>query len=92
MGVSKLEMPPKERTIGTPKGGWQKGTYLVRVSFRTGNPIHGAILHVPFLRNGFPTNEVLLCPNWESEQRIGDLHYLEIVKLSKELSRHLGRE
>lgn len=92
MGVSKLNWPPKERTIGVPKGGWQKGTYLVNVSFQTGNPIHSAILHVRFLRNGQPINEVLWNPSWEGEHRIGDLHYLEVVSLDKKLSHHLAKD
>lgn len=90
MGLSKLIMPPEKRTIGKPKDGWQKGTYLVRVAFNSGNPIHNAILCVKFLRSGEPINESLWCPNWEREYWISDLHYLEIVRRSEELSEHLG--
>lgn len=84
-----MRFPPEKRTIGKPEGGWQKGTYLVNVSFQTGNPVHPAVLHVKFLNKGQPINEVLWSPNWEQEYRIGDLHYLEVISRSKTLSVHL---
>ena len=100
--MSKMRMPPEERTIGAPEGGWEKGVYLVEVSFRTGNPIHNAILSVPFLRDAcvgsstkpgrsVPINEELYCPNWEETNRISDLHYLKVLSRSEELSKHLLR-
>lgn len=86
-----MRMPPEDRTIGAPKGGWIAGTYLVNVSFQTGNPIHPAILCVKFLREGQPVNESLWSPNWEREHRMGDLHYLEVVNRSEEFSAHFGK-
>lgn len=91
MGLSKLRMPPEERTIGEPKEGWKPGTYLVNVSFQTGNPIHPVILCVKFMRNGLPVNECLWNPTWEREHRISDLHYLEVVSRSEEFSEHFGQ-
>lgn len=89
--MSKLRMPPKERTIGEPEGGWKAGTYLVRVAFSQGNPIHNAIMHAPFLDEyrGDVRNEVLWCPNWEREYRVKDVHYLEVVRRSDELTAFL---
>lgn len=84
--MSKLKMPPEERTLDRPKGGWQKGVYLVKVSFQPGNPIHSALLYAPFVRQGHLKNETLFNHTWEREHRIRDLHYLEIVGYSEELS------
>ena len=87
MGLSKLRMPPEVRTIGKPEGGWKPGTYLVNVSFQTGNPIHPAILCVKFMRKGRPVNECLWNPTWEREHTMSDLHYLEVVSRSEEFSK-----
>lgn len=86
MEVSKLELPPEERTIGAPDGGWTKGVYLVEVAFASTNIIHSAILCAPFIRDGKPRNETLLSHGWGREHRISDLHYLRVVKRSDELS------
>lgn len=82
-------MPPEERSIGAPEGGWQKGAYLVDVAFNKNNPIHGAILCTPFVRKGELINEVLLCPDWEEQYRIQDLHYLKVIEYCGKLSDHL---
>lgn len=88
--MGKLDLPPKERTIGEPVGGWERGTYLVRVAFKASNPIHNAILHAPFINDHDDIrNEIIWCPNWEREHRVRDLHYLEVVKRSDELSEFL---
>lgn len=98
--MNKIRMPPEERTIGAPEGGWEKGVYLVEVAFNANNPIHNAILTVQFLRDirvgslkgpgsCMPTNEELYCPNWEETHRISDLHYLKVLSKSEELSKHL---
>lgn len=88
--MSKLRMPPKERTIGEPEGGWSSGTYLVRVAFNKSNPIHNAILHAPFMEDGDnPASCTLWSPSWEQEYFVRDVHYLEVVKRSDELSEFL---
>lgn len=98
--MNPIRMPPKERTIIGPEGYWDKGVYLVEVAFNPSNPIHNAILTVRFLRDtrvgslgkpggNVPVNEVLQCPNWEYDHRIQDVHYLKVLKLSKELTEHL---
>ena len=88
--MGKLRMPPKERTIGEPVGGWERGTYLVRVAFNKSNPIHNAVLHAPFINDHDDIrNEILWAPSWEREHRVRDVHYLEVVKRSDELSEFL---
>lgn len=86
-----MRMPPEKRTIGKPEGGWKPGTYMVNVSFQTGNPIHPAILYVKFMRKGYPINECLWNPTWEREHRISDVHYLEVVARSEEFSEHFNK-
>lgn len=95
----KTRMPPADRTIGSPKGGWEKGVYLVEVAFNSANPIHNAILTVNFLRDArvgsigkpgasIPINEELYSPFWEETCRISNLHYLKVLSISKELMGH----
>jgi len=83
-------MPPSERSIEAPNGGWQKGVYLVDVAFNKNNPIHGAILCTPFVRGGQPFNETLFCHCWEENHQIRDMHYLKVISYSKTLTRHLA--
>lgn len=93
--MSEIRMPPEDRTIGAPEGGWEKAVYLVEVSFNPHNPIHNAILCVPFLQDAFggsvPINEELYCPNWSEPSVIAELYYLKVLSKSEELSKHLLR-
>lgn len=87
--MGKLDIPPKERTIEEPEGGWEDGIYLVRIALKPGKPIHNAILHAPFIGEGGIRNETVWVPNGEREYRVRDLHYLEVVRRSDELSEFL---
>lgn len=81
---------PKKERSGEPVGGWERGTYLVRVAFNKSNPIHNAVLHAPFINDHDDIrNEILWAPSWEREHRVRDVHYLEVVKRSDELSEFL---
>lgn len=87
--MGKLHKPPFERTIGQPEGGWTPGTYLVRIARKKGD-IYNAILHVPTLSSsGGVCYETVWCPLLEREYKVRDLHYLEIVQRSDELTEFL---
>lgn len=81
-------MPPAERTIVEPEGGWKELTYyVVDTAWRATNPIHRRILYVGFL-NGRPGQPLtggytrLLARDWEDHVDYSDpnkLHYLKPV-------------
>lgn len=46
-------MPPKEKSISAPKGGWkEQAYYIVEASFASTNPIHRYIFFTGFLNGG----------------------------------------
>lgn len=85
--MGKLDLPPKERTIGKPVGGWRRGSYLVRISLKPGKPIHNAILHAPFINDHEDIySEIVWVPDLGEQYPVRRLHYLEVVCRSNELS------
>ncbi len=49
-----MRMPPKQRVIFRPKGGWPEFRYyVVEVAFFPGNPIHKAIFCSGFRSGGY---------------------------------------
>lgn len=77
-------LPPKQRTIIRPRGGWKPHTlYLVQVSFNSKNPIHESYLFVGFLdRKGNPSGYTKVWNSgYETEvQGLEEIHYLKPVK------------
>lgn len=50
---SEVGQLPKIHGIIVPKGGWKPNTvYLVRVAWRSSNPVYRALLHVGFVDKG----------------------------------------
>jgi hypothetical protein len=76
-------MPPKERTIIAPEGGWQPHTlYLAEVAMNTRNPIHEAYFHTGFLDpKGNPAGYSVSWSNTSEETGFGALHYLRPIKV-----------
>jgi hypothetical protein len=81
--MPKMTLPPAERTIETPPGGWKANTiYVVKVAFKPTNPIHTALLHVGFLDDkGRPAGySEIWRGNYERPIRFGSAHYLAVVQ------------
>lgn len=77
-----MKMPPKERTIIAPEGGWQPHTlYLVEVSMRRSNPIHESYFHTGFLDcRGNPAGYSYSWSNASDEVGFSMLHYLRPIR------------
>lgn len=78
-----LNLPPQKLTIKPPEGGWKPHTfYRVRVSYRTGNPIHDAILGIGFVnQDGTPGNYSEIWNNcYDGASLFSDAHYVEVVQ------------
>lgn len=78
-----MEMPPKERTIIAPEGGWQPHTlYLAEVAMNTRNPIHESYFHTGFLDpKGNPAGYSVSWSNTSEETGFHQLHYLRPIKV-----------
>lgn len=78
-----MEMPPKERTIIAPEGGWKPDTlYLARVSMNSRNPIHESYFHTGFLDdNGNPAGYSVSWSYTSEETGFYHLHYLQPLKV-----------
>jgi hypothetical protein len=78
-------MPPKDRTIKVPEGGWKAHTYYrVHVSYSPTDPIHEAVFQVGFLgvnsEPGEPGNySEIWCNSYEVAAHYREAHYLEVV-------------
>jgi hypothetical protein len=84
-------LPPKDKTIIPPEGGWKEKTYyVVEVSFHKGNPIHRSILYVGFSTQGCsPLNgsyTTILNATYEGPAQVHNVHYLKVLSEIKELS------
>lgn len=85
------ELPPKERTIYPPAGGWKPQTYYVaHVAHRSTNVVHRAVFYSGFLdkyKNPQGYNVV-----WNATYESGDqwpiheAHYLRVVAEIPEMS------
>ena len=76
-------LPPRERTIIAPEGGWEPRTYyVVEVASRPTNPIHRAIFYSGFLNKGEPAGYNAI---WNATYEVGDqypiskCHYLKVI-------------
>lgn len=79
-------LPPKERTIIPPEGGWEERTYyVVEVAYRTSNLIHRAIFYTGFLNGNKERTEPggyndIWCGSYEVGQRpFRSAHYLKAI-------------
>jgi len=81
MTAKLMTLPPKGRTISTPKGGWKKQTYyVVNVSVNRNNPIFRAIFYSGFLeKGGLPGAYAAAWAGACDETPIHELHFLEVV-------------
>ena len=79
-----MALPPEERTIVIPDGGWKPQTvYWVLVAFNKFNPIHYAVFYSGFLNgkdNGPGGYNSIFAPTHDSTHHIGQLHFLEVIK------------
>lgn len=78
-----MSLPPAERAIGMPQGGWKAHTvYVVEVSYGPTNPIHKALLNVGFLdKQDKPAGySEIWRANYECPMRFGKAHYLAVIK------------
>ncbi|WP_417585399.1 hypothetical protein [Pelagibacterium sp.] len=91
-----MKMPPDERTIIAPDGGWEESSwYQVEVAFRQGNPVHKALLYTGFLngirsdrKKGSPGGyHILVNPSWDRNCFISDLHYLKPIACLGQLTK-----
>lgn len=84
-------LPPRERTIIAPEGGWEPRTYYVaEVASRPTNPIHRAIFYSGFLNNGEPAGyNAIYNATYELEdiKPIQRAHYLKVVCKIPEMSK-----
>ncbi len=77
-----MEMPPRERTIIAPEGGWLPHTlYLAEVAMNAHNPIHEAYFHTGFVYRGNPAGYSMSWTNTSEEVGFHQLHYLRPVKV-----------
>lgn len=86
--IAQSYLPPKERTIRTPEGGWKERTYYVaRVADNPNNPIHRAIIYSGFLSDAGRISEkpgrfaVALNACYVNESvPFDNLHFVEVVR------------
>lgn len=77
-------LPPKERNITPPVGGWKPRTYYaVEVALHSGNPIHRAIFYCGFLTpSGEPGaySQIWNGSYDEAHSYSSRLHYMAVLK------------
>lgn len=85
--MSGMEMPPKERRILPPVGGWEENAwYLVNVSYNPNNPIHESLFYTGFLNGpesgpgGYNSVVPITGTAGHSHTTINDIHYLQAVR------------
>lgn len=78
-----IGLPPAERTIIPPEGGWVPRTYyVVEVASRPSNLIHRAIFYSGFLNEGVPAGyNAIYNATYEREdiKPIQRVHYLKAI-------------
>lgn len=83
-GHKENSLPPMERTIIAPEGGWKAHTlYRVLVSFNTGNPLHYAYFKVGFLNGegGGPGGYSEVWENcYDRAHPIREIHFMRPIK------------
>ncbi len=84
----KLGMPPEEKTILEPQGGWQEDTYyVVLVAHNKNNPIHRSILYLGFLNGSKgPLSGGYTClMSREGVFLTSPLHYVEVISVIEDM-------
>ena len=82
--IEVFKMPPQERTIVPPEGGWKPNTlYLVRVSFRRTNPVHESYLRTGFIAHdgAFGGYCEIFNNSYEEVKQAREAHYLQAVRV-----------
>lgn len=82
--IEVFKMPPEERTIVAPEDGWKPNTlYLVRVSFRKGNPVHESYLRTGFIAHdgAFGGYCEIFNNSYEEVKQAREAHYLQAVRV-----------
>ena len=82
--IDVFKMPPQERTIVPPEGGWKPNTlYLVRVSFRRTNPVHESYLRTGFIAHdgAFGGYCEIFNNTYEEVKQAREAHYLQAVRV-----------
>lgn len=76
------DLPPDQRTIIPPEGGWKPSTYyIVEVAFNRNNPIHRSIFYSGFLNNGSPAGyNSIWNPSYDEQHDIDTVHYMKAIK------------
>lgn len=80
-------LPPKEKTVIAPEGGWRASTYyVVDVAYSKTNPIHRAIFYSGFLNgNSAGTEPGGYNAIWNASYEVGEqypvskCHYLKVI-------------
>lgn len=79
-----FKMPPQERTIVPPEGGWKPNTlYLVHVSFRRTNPVHESYLRTGFIAHdgAFGGYCEIFNNSYAEVKQAREAHYLQAVRV-----------
>ena len=82
--IEVFKMPPQERTIVPPEGGWKPNTlYLVRVSFRKSNPVHESYLRTDFIApdGDFSGYCEIFNNSYGEVKQAREAHYLQAVRV-----------
>lgn len=78
-----LTVPPKQKTIILPDGGWrERSYYVVDVAYNAQNPVHRSILYTGFLNGpeGTPGGyEEIFNPTAEEKLSFRNVHYLKAI-------------
>jgi hypothetical protein len=80
--VKQIEMPPKEKNIIAPAGGWEPSTfYVVDVAFNSTNVVHRSIFYSGFCHHGIPAGyNQIFNPSYEENIPFNKVHYMKAVK------------
>lgn len=77
-----MKMPPKEKTIIPPAGGWKERTYyVVETAINPCNVVHRAIFYSGFLDKGEPAgyNVVWNATYSGATHKLHKYHYLKVI-------------
>ena len=76
-------MLPATEQIIPPEGGWKpKTVYVVEVAWRSGNPLHRALLHTGFINDDgtFGGYCEVWCNSYEQSHSAYDAYYLNVIQ------------